>query len=58
MTEKKHVIITGGTRGLGRSLSLAFGHAGYEVTAIYRADEKAAAITTELSKRKASKADA
>jgi 3-oxoacyl-[acyl-carrier protein] reductase len=34
--------VTGGTRGLGRELSLELGRAGYNVLAIYRQDEDAA----------------
>ena len=39
---KRTVIITGGTKGLGRELSLAFGRAGYCVLALYSSDEQAA----------------
>ncbi len=38
----KTVIITGGTKGLGRELSLTFGRAGYFVIAFYAADKTAA----------------
>ncbi len=38
----KAAIITGGTKGLGKELSLAFGSAGYWVLAIYHADQEAA----------------
>jgi NAD(P)-dependent dehydrogenase (short-subunit alcohol dehydrogenase family)/acyl dehydratase len=40
--EDAAVIVTGGTKGLGRELSLAFGRAGYEVLALYRSDAAAA----------------
>jgi len=39
---KRTVVITGGTKGLGRELSLAFGRAGWFVLAFYAADEAAA----------------
>ena len=38
----KTAIITGGTKGLGRELSLAFGRAGYYVVALYFSDDVAA----------------
>jgi 3-oxoacyl-[acyl-carrier protein] reductase len=39
---KRTVIITGGTKGLGRETALAFGRAGYCVLALYSSDERAA----------------
>jgi 3-oxoacyl-[acyl-carrier protein] reductase len=39
---KRTAIITGGTKGLGRETALAFGRAGYDVLALYSADETAA----------------
>ena len=39
---KRTVIITGGTKGLGREIALAFGRAGYFVLALYSSDEAAA----------------
>lgn len=39
---KRHVVITGGTRGLGRSLALCFGLAGYAPFCVYRTNEEAA----------------
>lgn len=39
---KKTVLITGGTRGIGRACSLLFLAEGYNVAAIYRSDEEAA----------------
>ena len=39
---KRTVIITGGTKGLGREITLAFGRAGYFVIALYAADQTAA----------------
>jgi 3-oxoacyl-[acyl-carrier protein] reductase len=35
-------LITGGTKGLGREIALAFGRAGYCVVALYSSDEMAA----------------
>jgi glucose 1-dehydrogenase len=39
---KRTVIITGGTKGLGREMALAFGRAGYTVLALYSSDTQAA----------------
>ena len=39
---KRTVIITGGTKGLGREMSLAFGSQGYYVMALYASDDAAA----------------
>ena len=39
---KRTVIITGGTKGLGREMSLAFGRKGYFVMALYASDDVAA----------------
>lgn len=39
---KRTVIITGGTKGLGRETALAFGRAGFTVLALYSSDETAA----------------
>ena len=39
---KRTAIITGGTKGLGREITLAFGRAGYRVLALYSADDSAA----------------
>ena len=39
---KSTVVITGGTKGLGREVSLAFGRAGCFVIALYAADQSAA----------------
>jgi 3-oxoacyl-[acyl-carrier protein] reductase len=45
---KRTVIVTGGTKGLGREIALAFGRAGYDVLALYSADEVAARELVEL----------
>jgi 3-oxoacyl-[acyl-carrier protein] reductase len=39
---KRAVIVTGGTKGLGKEIALAFGRAGYAVVALYAADAAAA----------------
>jgi NAD(P)-dependent dehydrogenase (short-subunit alcohol dehydrogenase family) len=40
--ERSTVVVTGGTRGLGRELSLEFARAGYAVLSLYQADVRAA----------------
>ncbi|MEM9379652.1 MAG: SDR family NAD(P)-dependent oxidoreductase [Planctomycetota bacterium] len=40
--QDQHVVVTGGTRGIGRAVSLAFLREGASVHAIYRGDEAAA----------------
>ena len=35
-------VVTGGTRGIGRAISVALKHAGYRVAAVYAGDDKAA----------------
>lgn len=45
---KRTVIVTGGTKGLGRETALAFGRAGYSVLALYSADETAARELQEV----------
>lgn len=39
---KRTVVITGGTKGLGREIALAFGRAGYFVVVFYSSDDAAA----------------
>ena len=47
---RRTVIITGGTKGLGREIALAFGHAGYSVVALYATDAAAAkSLEAELA---------
>ena len=38
----RHILISGGTKGLGRALSLCFARHGFGVTAVYREDQKSA----------------
>ena len=45
--DKQRVVVSGGTRGLGRTITLALLEAGASVTALYRSDEAAAATLTE-----------
>lgn len=42
MANKKHVLITGGTRGIGAACVRRFFAAGYDTAAVYRADDEAA----------------
>ena len=45
MIDKRVAIVTGGTRGMGKSISLALAGQGYVVVAVYRSDDKAALET-------------
>ncbi len=49
--DKKTVIITGATKGIGRSISLAFAQKGYNLMLNYSSDEEAAAELLEVLKR-------
>lgn len=50
--KEKTVVITGATKGLGRSLSLSFARAGYKVIGIYRSDSASAgAIKAEFGSK-------
>jgi NAD(P)-dependent dehydrogenase (short-subunit alcohol dehydrogenase family) len=52
---KRTVVITGGTKGLGREIALVFGRAGYTVLALYSSDAQAAAeLNTALAEAKIS----
>src|SRR5437867_2297073 len=44
----KNALVTGGTRGIGRTISLRLAQAGGRVGMVYRADEQAAAETLRL----------
>ena len=47
----KVAIISGGTKGLGKELSLKFGQSGFEILALYSSDESAAlALQDEFNK--------
>ncbi|MBI3555476.1 MAG: SDR family oxidoreductase [Deltaproteobacteria bacterium] len=51
MRAKPVVIVTGGTQGLGKAISLQFGNAGYEVIAIFRSDTGSAkALEAEFAR--------
>jgi 3-oxoacyl-[acyl-carrier protein] reductase len=43
-------VVTGGTKGLGRAVSLALGACGYNVVALYRSDDQAAADLEALAR--------
>lgn len=43
-------IVTGGTRGLGKAISLALQAAGYQVAAVYRSNTEAAQAFSQVSK--------
>jgi 3-oxoacyl-[acyl-carrier protein] reductase len=47
MADKKTAIVTGGTRGMGRSISVELARNGVIVQAVYRSDEQAARETKE-----------
>jgi NAD(P)-dependent dehydrogenase (short-subunit alcohol dehydrogenase family) len=47
----KHVLVTGGTRGIGRAISLQFARAGARVLANYLRDERSAARLEETADR-------
>lgn len=46
----KRVVVTGGTRGIGRTISLAFAQAGAQVVAVHRSDTTAAAELARVLK--------
>ena len=47
MNEEKTILVTGGTRGIGLAVSLAFLDRGFRVYAAYSADEESAAAARE-----------
>src|SRR5258708_7875615 len=49
----KNAIVTGGTRGIGRTISLRLAQAGARVGMIYRTEEEAASQSVELLKGEA-----
>lgn len=51
MTEKRVAIVTGGTRGMGKAISLDLAKKGNRVVAIYHSDEKSAKETEEELKK-------
>ncbi len=52
MTGKRTVLITGGSRGIGRQIALDFGNAGYNVIINYNKSEEAAmSLVRELNSR-------
>lgn len=48
----KNVVITGGTRGIGKAISLAMAEAGAHVYALYARDRKSADALTDEAKRR------
>lgn len=48
MNQQKTILITGGTRGIGRAISLLFLQKGYRVYATYKTDEEAAGQMQKL----------
>jgi 3-oxoacyl-[acyl-carrier protein] reductase len=44
---KKHVLITGGTKGIGKAVAAALGETGYDLLLTYASDENAAIRTRE-----------
>lgn len=52
MNKEKVAVITGGTRGIGRAVSLQLAGQGYRVFALYSRDRDAAATLEQLAKQK------
>ena len=51
MNDHKTAIVTGGSRGIGRAISLELGNQGYYVIVNYRSNTEAAAETLEMIRR-------
>jgi 3-oxoacyl-[acyl-carrier protein] reductase len=49
---KKHVLISGGTKGIGKAVAFSLGEAGYDLLLTYASDEDTAFRTREELKRK------
>ena len=47
MENRKHCLITGGSRGIGASTAYRFAQAGYKVTIFYRSDDESAQYTRQ-----------
>ncbi|WP_372365838.1 3-oxoacyl-ACP reductase FabG [Candidatus Uabimicrobium sp. HlEnr_7] len=48
MEDKKNALVTGGSKGIGRAISVDLAQAGYHVMINYHSDDKAANLTKEL----------
>lgn len=51
-TQKQHVVITGGTRGIGKGLVMAFAQAGYSVIFTYKSSSASAQEIEEIAAAK------
>lgn len=57
MSEQRVAIVTGGTRGMGKSMALGLAQAGNIVIAVYRSDEKSALAVKEELQELSSQSD-